>query len=117
MDKLFPFFMLLGFLSPCAAIVSAFLFYARHRHRVEPHRRIPGLAYALAVIVCGAAGGFFGLFWGIDRACYGPKAPNLCGLWGFFVTGPLGLALAIFAVGLALSLMRPAATTGGGNPG
>ena len=97
MDKLFPLFMLLGFLSPCAAIVSAFL----------PDRRVPAVAFALAVIVCGAIGGYFGLFFGIERACYGPTARNLCGLWGFFVTGPIALALTILTLGLALSLIQP----------
>ena len=108
MDKFFPVFMLLGFLSPLAAIVGAIVFYGRHRDRVEPDRRIPVGAYVLAVIACGALAGFFGLFWGIDQACYGPTAPNLCGLWGFFVTGPIAFALAVLAVGLVLSLIPPA---------
>ena len=107
MDKLFPIFMLLGFLMPCAAIVSAFLFYAHHRNRIEPDRRIPAVAFALAVIVCGAIGGYFGLLFGIERACYGPAAPNLCGLWGFLVTGPIAFALTILTLGLALSLIQP----------
>ena len=108
--------MLLGFVSPCAAIASAFIFYARHRSRIEPHRRVPAIAFALAVIVCGSIGGYFGLFFGIEQACYGPTAPNLCGLWGFFVAGPIALALAIFAVGLALSLMQPVAKSDGNDP-
>ena len=108
MDRLFPLFMLLGFSSPCAAIVCAFLFYARHRNRIEPDRRVPAIAFALAAIVCGAVAGYFGLFWGIAQACDGPKAPNLCGMWGFLVTGPIALASGIFAMGLALSLIRPA---------
>ena len=115
MDRLFPLFMLLGFLSPCAAIVSAFLLYAHHCKRIEPERRIPGIAFALVVFVCGALGGLFGLSWGIDRACYGPTEPNLCGVWGFFVTGPIAFGLAIFAAGLALSLVRPRPEPAGGD--
>lgn len=100
--------MLLGFLSPLAAIVGAIALYGRHRDRVEPDRRIPVGAYVFAVIAGGVVAGFFGLFWGIGQACYGPTAPNLCGLWGFFVTGPMAFALAVLAIGLALSLIPPA---------
>ena len=99
--------MLLWLLLPCAAIVSAFVFYARHRNRIEADRRIPAIVFALAVIVCGALGGYFGMVFGVSQACYGPTAPNLCGLWGIFVTGPISFALAILLVGLALSLVRP----------
>src|SRR5437762_13925711 len=105
----------LWLLLPCAAIVSAFVFYARHRNRIEPHRRVPVLAFALAVIVCGAVAGYFGMVFGIAQACYGPTAPNLCGLWGIFVTGPMSFALAIFLVGLALSLVRPPPKPAGDN--
>jgi MFS family permease len=107
MDKLFPVLMLLGFLSPCAAIVSAVVFYARHRNRIELSRRVPAIAFAMAVIVCGAIGGYFGMVFGISQACYGPTASNMCWVWGFFVTGPISFALAVLLVGLALSLVRP----------
>ena len=108
LDKFFPVFLVLGLLSPCIAIVCAIRFYARHRNRVEPARRIPVAAYAFAVIVCGAAGGFFGFAWGIGQACYGPTAGNMCGVWAFFVTGPIAFALAVVTIGLALSLIPPA---------
>ena len=108
MDRLFPVLMLLGLISPIAAIVGAFILYGRHRNRVEPERRVPAIGYVLAIIVCGAIAGFFGLFFGIEQACYGPKASNLCGLWGFFVTGPISFALAILLVGMAVASIRPA---------
>jgi len=101
-------FMLLALLSPLAAIAGAIVSFARYRNRVEPDRRIPVSAYVFAVIACGAVAGFFGFGWGIDHACYGPTAPNLCGLWGFFVTGPIAFALAVAGVGLVLSLIPPA---------
>jgi hypothetical protein len=106
-DKLFPVFMLLGFLSVCAAIKSSFAFYARYRNRMEAHRRIPAIAFALAVFICGAVAGYLGMVFGIAQACSGPKAANMCWVWGFFVTGPIGLAVGIVAVGLALSIVRP----------
>jgi hypothetical protein len=105
--KLFPLLMFLGLISPLVAFLSAFVFYFRHRDRVEPERRIPGIAYVLAVIVCGVIAGYFGLIFGISLACNSPTSSNLCGLWGFFVTGPLTMALAIFLVGWSLFLVRP----------
>jgi hypothetical protein len=108
MVKLFPLLMFLGLISPLVALLSALLFYTRHCDRVEPERRVPGIAYLLAVIVCGVIAGYFGVIFGISLACNSPTSSNLCGLWGFFVTGPLIMALAIFLVGWSLSLVRPA---------
>jgi hypothetical protein len=107
-EKLFPLLMFLGLISPLVALLSAVLFYNRHRDRVEPERRVPGIAYGLAVIICGVISGYFGLIFGIQLACNSPTSSNLCGLWGFFVTGPLLMALAIFLIGWSLSLVRPA---------
>jgi hypothetical protein len=104
---LFPVLMLLGLISPFAAVLSAILLYARHRDRVEPERRVSAIAYTLAVIVCGIIAGYFGLILGIMLACNSPTSSNLCGLWGFFVTGPLSCALAIFLIGLAVSQIPP----------
>jgi tetratricopeptide (TPR) repeat protein len=107
LDKLFPPLMILGLISPFAAIITAFVFYGLHYNRVEPERRVSAVAYAIVVIACGITSGFVGLGFGLERACSSPTSPNLCGLWGFFVTGPLSFLLAIFLVGLALSLVRP----------
>lgn len=106
--KLFPLLMFLGLISPLVALLSAVLFYSRHRDRVEPERRVRGIAYVLAVIICGVISGYFGVIFGIQLACNSPTSSNLCGLWGFFVTGPLLMALAIFLIGWSLSLVRPA---------
>jgi hypothetical protein len=106
--KLFPLLMILGPVSPLVALLFAVLFYNRHRNRIEPERRVPGIAYVLAVIVCGVISGCFGVIFGIQLACDSPASSNLCGLWGFFVTGPLLMALAIFLIGWSLSLVRPA---------
>ena len=106
--KLFPLLMFLGLISPLVAFLFAFVFYFRHLDRVEPERRVPRIAYFLAVIVCGVIAGYFGLILGISLACNSPTSSNLCGLWGFFVTGPLTMTLAIFLVGWSLSLVRPA---------
>jgi hypothetical protein len=55
-------------ISPIAAIAAAFILYGRHCDRVEPERRVPVIGYVLALIICGAIGGYFGLFFGIKQA-------------------------------------------------
>jgi len=100
--------MILGLMSPIATLVTAGILYARHRNRVEPERRVPVIGYVLAVIIAGAIGGYFGLFFGVERACSVPKPGNLCGLWGFFVTGPLAFSLAVLLIGIVVSTIRPA---------
>ena len=111
--KLFPLLMILGLISPLVALLSAVLFYSRHRDRVEPERRVPSIAYGLAVIICGVISGYFGLVFGIQLACNSPTSSNLCGLLGFFVTGPLLMSLAIFLLGWSLSLVQPASKLNG----
>jgi CDP-diglyceride synthetase len=109
LDKLFLPLMILGLISPVAAIVAAIIFFVRHRDRVEPERRVPTVGYVLAIVICAAVGGYFGVAFGIEQAC--PQLGNLCGLWGFFVTGPIFLALGILLVGVVVSLIRAAPRT------
>ena len=96
--------MRLGFVSPVAATVLATFFYLRHRDRIEPERRVPALAYALAVIVAAGIAGLAGMVWGVSLAC--PETGNLCGLFGVVATGPIAALLAAVLVELALSLVR-----------
>jgi hypothetical protein len=97
--------MLAGLVSPLIAMIVAFALYVRHRERIEAERRIPVVAYVFALIVTAVPAGFFGMLGGNVLAC--PKAGNLCGLYGVFVTGPLSFSLAIAALAAALSLVRP----------
>jgi tetratricopeptide (TPR) repeat protein len=106
-DKSFAFLMGVGFISPIVAIILAIIFYVMHCHRVEVERRIPVLLYVPAAIISGGIGGSVGLTVGIHQACSAPKSSNLCGLWGFFVTGPICFSLAVALVGVALFLVRP----------
>ena len=80
--KLFPVLMFLGLISPLVALLSAILFYARHRKRVEPEHRVPTIAYVLAVVGCGVIFGYFGVVLGIKLACNSSTSSNLCGLRG-----------------------------------
>src|SRR5437764_4801165 len=102
---MFPVLMLIGLISPLGALVSAILFYVHHRDRVEPARRVPVIAFILALIICAVIAGCFGLYLGLKMAC--PALGNLCGLWAFLVTGPILVALGIFLVGLAVYLVQP----------
>ena len=92
---------------PLIAIVCAVFLYARHCRLVEAARRVSLLLYIVAAVVCGLVFGVVGLFWGIDWACRGPNAGNLCGLTGFLVTGPIAGSLGVVLVAVALLLVRP----------
>ena len=107
LEAMFPVLMLIGLISPLGALVSAILFYVHHRDRVEPARRVPVIAFILALIICVVIAGCFGLYLGLNLACGSPTSGNLCGLWAFLVTGPILMALGIFLVGLTISLLQP----------
>jgi len=108
LGSLFPFLWFLAFLSPLAAIFFAVRFYAVHRRRrPERGRHLPVVAYVVVLLVCAIIAFPFGLFFGISAACSGRGAGNLCGLFGFFVTGPFASSLAIFLVS-ALAAALPA---------
>src|SRR3954451_7893490 len=64
----FPLLIGIGFISPLIALVSAIVFYGRHRERVEPEHRVPVIAFILALIVCGFGAGFLGLYLGLELA-------------------------------------------------
>lgn len=97
LGNLFPFLWFLAFLSPLGAISFAVRFYAVHcRRRPEGNRRLPVPVYVVILLVCAIIAFPFGLFLGIRAACSGPAAGNLCGLFGFFVTGPFASSLTIF---------------------
>jgi len=102
-DKLFPIFMIVGLLAPIAAIVGAVIFYVDHSNRVGGKNRMPVLGYVATLAICGAVGGCVGLTYGIARACSGSNAGNLCGLWGFFVTGPISFAATVLLVAKLVS--------------
>jgi MFS family permease len=103
----FPLLIGIGLISPLIALFSAIVFYVHHRERVEPGRRVPLVAFILALLLCAIGGGFFGLYIGLELACKTPNPGNLCGLWAFLVTGPILMALGIFLVGLGVNSMQP----------
>ena len=61
--------------------------------------------YWLAALAVGIFAGFFGMIKGGELAC--PKAGNLCGLYGVFVTGPISFAVAVIIMSVILcALLR-----------
>src|SRR3954453_2635365 len=96
----------LGFLSPIPATGCAVVFYSRHC-RARPEHQLPGIAYVLILLVCAIIAFLFGMFYGISLACSSPKCGNLCGLFGFFVTGPFASSLAILLIGGLVMLLPP----------
>jgi len=106
--NLFPILWSLAFLSPVVAIFFAVRFYAFHcRRRPEPDRRFPLVAYILVLLVCAIIAFALGLILGVSSACSTPGFGNLCGLYGFLVTGPFASALAIFLIS-GLIMLVPA---------
>jgi hypothetical protein len=93
----------LAFLSSLFALVGAIFLYRQHC-LARPKHRIPALIYAAIILICAAAGYFFGMIFGIDYAC-SPPAGNLCGLAGVFVIGPLSSAVAIIVIGSLILLL------------
>jgi hypothetical protein len=92
---------------PLAAIATAVFLYVRHCRLIEPDRRVSVIIFVVAAIVFAGLFGFLGIVLGIDWACAGRDAGNLCGLVGFLVTGPIAGSLGVVLVALALSLVRP----------
>jgi hypothetical protein len=102
---------------PVIAIVCAVILYVRHCRVIEPARRVSPVVYVLGAIIGGVVGGLAGIGFGIKWACAGPDAGNLCGLVGFFVTGPIAGSVGVVLVALALSLVRPEPQHGTGAAG
>ena len=93
---------LLAFLSPLLAAGCAVVLYARYcRSRADADRRLNGPAYALILLACALVAYLLGAQLGISHAC--PSAGNLCGLAGFFVTGPAASSVAILVVASLLT--------------
>jgi|SRR5690242_18279089 len=92
---------LLAFLSPLLATGCAAVFYARYCRRRTDADRLKGPAYALILLACALVAYPLGVQLGISRAC--PAAGNLCGLAGFFITGPAASSLAILLVASILT--------------
>src|SRR3954453_20048912 len=105
-DTLFSILLIVGLLAPIASIIGAVIFYLQHSNRVGRENRVPVLVYIAAITICGPIGGYLGLTYGIAKACGRPNAGNLCGFWGFFVTGPITFSATVLLVSKLASTAR-----------
>ena len=78
-----------GVFSPLVGIAAAVYYYIKYRDAPEPKRRPSAFLYALGVLGIAILAFLVGCFAGISVACRSPAAGNLCGLWGFLISGPL----------------------------
>jgi hypothetical protein len=70
-----------------------------HRRRYEPTDRFPLAVYVVMLLVCAVVAFWLGLVQGASWACRKPASGNLCGLFGFFISGPLLASLAVVLLG------------------
>ena len=97
----------IALVSPVVASACAVVFYARHCNAFpNAEDRISLLAYVLVLLVCAVIAFFFGLEYGIRWACSSRSGGNLCGLAGFFISGPIAAALAIFFAAAVMTFSR-----------
>jgi hypothetical protein len=104
------YFLLVGVIalvSPVVASACAVVFYARHCSAFpNSEDRVSLLTYFLVLLACAVIAFLFGLEYGISWACSSPSGGNLCGLAGFFISGPIAAALAIFFAAALMSFSR-----------
>jgi hypothetical protein len=99
-DGVFATLWLLAALSAPAAIAWAISFYKRGT------AHLGWFAYCLILLICAIVAYVVALGFGIHLACVTYPSGNLCGLFGFFVTGPLASSLTIVIV--SWLMMKPA---------
>ena len=81
--------------SPAVAIGFAFYYYMLYRNAPHPKRSDPVAGLLLAILVSGLVFYWLGTNLGIGVACSSASASNLCGLFGYFVLGPIASAIGI----------------------
>ena len=97
-DWLILILLLLALLSLPFALACAVFFY-----RTET-AYFGWFAYSLILLISAVVAYLLGLSVGIDLACVRYPSGNLCGLFGFIVTGPLASSLAIVLVSSLMTL-------------
>ena len=102
-EKLFPSIMFFGTLLLAFAIFSTLYFYFK---RIKPKHVVGAGAYISIILGFVAIGLLFAWYLGIRLACSTSYSRDLCGVWGFLITGPISGSLAIFLAELALYRRR-----------
>jgi hypothetical protein len=95
MDELLIALIVAALVSPVFAVGFAIYCYWRYRKGPQPKRPFHIAGLILALLVAAPVFYWLGSGLGISVACSSTTSSNLCGLFGFFVLGPIAAALAI----------------------
>jgi phosphotransferase system glucose/maltose/N-acetylglucosamine-specific IIC component len=102
MDDLLTALLVVALISPAFAIGFSAYYYRLYRRAPQPKRHVPIASFILALLVSALVFYWLGTGVGIGLACSSTSS-NLCGLFGFFVLGPIVSSLAIVVVAKVLS--------------
>ena len=95
MDELLTTLIVAALVSPVFAVGFVIYYYRLYRKAPEPKRPAHIAGLILALVVSAPIFYWLGSALGISVACSSSTSSNLCGLFGFFVLGPIASALAI----------------------
>ena len=102
MDELLTILLVVALISPVFAIGFAIHYYRLNRKASQPKQPFPIVGFILALLVSALVFYWLGVGLGISVAC-SSSSSNLCGLFGFFVLGPVASSIAIIVVAKILS--------------
>ena len=80
-------------LLPVAAVIAAVILYLKYRLAPDGTNR-SFAAFAVGLLLIGLVAGVLGVGIGVKLFCSYTQS-NLCGLGGFFFTGPIAFSLAV----------------------
>jgi hypothetical protein len=96
---------LIWFVALCVpGLLPAAYLYARHCNRVrQGENRFPLALYIVVLLICAFVAFWAGNAVGVEYACRGPSAGNLCGLLGVFIVGPLSSFFTVTVISLLMT--------------
>jgi len=100
-DKLFPSIMFIETVLLTLVIFSTLYFYL---NCIKPKHIVGPSVYVLILMVFVSLGLAVAWDLGIKLACSTSNSQSHCGVWGFFITGPISVSLAIILAELVLYL-------------
>jgi hypothetical protein len=98
MDAPYTVLLIAAMLSPIFAIGFATYYYRLFRRAPEPKLAVPAVAFIAILLISALISYFLGIGIGVEVACSSASSGNLCGLFGYFVLGPLFSSLSIILV-------------------
>ncbi len=89
MEGIGTFLFLAAVLSPLFGLGAAVYYFLGYRGAPEPKGTLLIASYCLRIAGGAVVAFIVGSYGGILVACNAPNTGNLCGLYGYFLTGPL----------------------------